>query len=110
MPVQMPPVLTAGDLARFSGLVRQSSGLEVPDVRRTDLELAVAQALAATGLADTEALYTLLEQERGRPALETMVEAMTIGETYFFRNRPQFEALTARILPELIERRRASRQ
>jgi chemotaxis protein methyltransferase CheR len=110
MSVALPPPLSSIDQARFGNLVRSASGIEVPPVRRAELELAVGQALAATGSADTEALFLLLKDERGRPALDTMVEALTIGETHFFRNRPQFDALADHILPELIERRRGARQ
>jgi chemotaxis protein methyltransferase CheR len=110
MPVLMPPALPPSDQARFTELVRNASGIEVPAVRRAELDQAVAQSLASTGAADTDALYQLLAEERGRPALEALVESLTIGETHFFRNRPQFDALAGRILPALIERRRATRQ
>ena len=105
-----PAPLRPADLARFGDLLRSASGLEVPEVRQPELEHAVQQALADTASTDTDALYHLLGEERGRPALDALVEALTIGETHFFRNRPQFEALTAHILPELIERRRGARQ
>src|SRR5258708_7520586 len=110
MPVAAPSPLSSIDQARFGNLVRSPRGVEVPPVRRVERELAVDQALPATGSADTDVLLQLLKDERGRPALETMVEALTIGETHFFRNRPQFEALANHILPELIGRRRATRQ
>jgi len=110
MPIALSSPLSEIDQARFGNLVRSASGIEVPPVRRAELELAVSQALVATGAPDPEALLDLLKDERGRPALDTMVEALTIGETHFFRNRPQFEALQNHILPELIARRRAARQ
>ncbi|MGQ0601621.1 MAG: CheR family methyltransferase [Anaerolineales bacterium] len=104
------PSLTEADYVRFSELVRQASGLEVPETRRFDLAQAIAQALTETAAPDTHTLYQFLNKERGRPALETLIEALTIGETHFFRNRPQFEALTKHILPDLIERRRDVRR
>ncbi len=105
-----PPGLTPADQARFSALVRSASGIEVPEARQAELEQALHQAQAAIGAPDREALYQHLAGANGRAALEALVEALTIGETHFFRNRPQFEALANHILPELIERRRASRQ
>ena len=86
------------------------SGLELPEARRPDLQRAVNRALVATGLADADALYRHLRDRAGRPALEAFVGDLTIGETHFFRNRPQFRALERHILPELIERRRDSRR
>jgi chemotaxis protein methyltransferase CheR len=42
--------------------------------------------------------------------LAALIEALTIGETHFFRNQPQFQALTETILPGLIAARRAERR
>src|SRR5262245_26162029 len=102
--------LSEADYVRFSDLVRRASGLEMLEARRSDLTQAVAQSLLQTASPDLDALYQLLSEERGRPALETLIGALTIGETHFFRNRPQFEALTRDILPDLIERRRTVRR
>src|SRR5579859_3612488 len=34
-----------------------------------------------------------------------LIRSVTIGETYFFRNKPHFDLLRERVLPALIERR-----
>lgn len=38
-----------------------------------------------------------------KEALQNLVNHLTVGESYFFRNRPHFDAVRNRILPELIE-------
>ena len=38
MPVLLAPALSSADQARFTDLVRKASGIEVPDVRRAELE------------------------------------------------------------------------
>ncbi len=43
----------------------------------------------------------------GGAELRYLVGQLTVGETHFFRNRPQFEALRRHILPELIKKRRS---
>ncbi len=42
--------------------------------------------------------------------LRSLVGRLTVGETYFFRNRSQFALLRDHLLPELIQRRRGRRQ
>jgi chemotaxis protein methyltransferase CheR len=107
------PHLTDADYLRFRDLARQQTGLEFGDVRRPDLERAVFNTLCQVGLPDTEALFHLLtDSPNGRTglALDVLVSGLTIGETHFFRNRPQFEALERHILPDLIARRRDTRR
>ena len=97
-------------LDRLQDLVREVSGLELPATRRPDLQRAVNRSLAATGLADADALHRHLRTPAAREVLEAFVADLTVGETHFFRNRPQFEALERHILPELIDRRRGPRR
>lgn len=38
----------------------------------------------------------------GKILLQKIIDDVTIGETYFFRNEPQLEMLVKHVLPELI--------
>lgn len=98
------------DFLRFRELVLQEIGLVVPDVRRRDLERAVGNSLSDAGLNDVDQLYELLTTGEDRRRLEAFVGELTVGETYFFRNRPQFDALERDILPALIAARSESRR
>ena len=104
-----PGIELADDLfLQYASLVREKSGLEVTPARRSDLERAVADLTARSALASPDQLYQLLGGQAGDPVLlDDLITRLTVGETHFFRNRPQFEALQNVILPELIEKRRA---
>ena len=92
--------MTAGhDLRRFQALLAEVSGLELPEARRADLQRAVSRALAATGQDGPDALYRHLREPAGRQALDAFVSDLTIGETHFFRNRPQFRRWSATSCP-----------
>jgi len=97
--------LSHTDVSRFRDLVRDASGMELPEFRRAELGRAIARTLDRTGLAGPSALYQHLRGPDARVDLEAFVAELTIGETYFFRHRAQFAALEETILPELIERR-----
>ncbi|MDQ1301851.1 MAG: chemotaxis protein methyltransferase CheR, partial [Chloroflexota bacterium] len=103
--------LTEADFQRFSDLLRTRSGMEFSGQRRADLERAIERALSDLQLSAPELLYERLTAGAGAPAaLEAFIASLTVPETYFFRNQPQFAALEQRILPELIERRRDVRR
>jgi chemotaxis protein methyltransferase CheR len=103
-------VLSRADLDRFRHLVRETCGLLIPEARRGDLERVIAQTLVGSELQSVADLYMHLKQRTGRRTLEAFLGALTVGETHFFRNRPQFEALEYHLLPELIEKRRSTRR
>jgi chemotaxis protein methyltransferase CheR len=93
--------------ARFRDLLRERCGLDYPERKRADLAHGLRQTLAASKHPDLAALYE--DAAAGGPGWEAIVAHLTVGETYFFRNAPQFEALRQHILPELIQRRQATR-
>src|SRR5438128_7053742 len=102
----MPP----SALERLSELVEARAGLYFAGSRRTELTSKAAQAFAQSGCATWEAYLTLLCTTSGRPLFEQLVEGLTVGETYFFRHRPYFDVLEREVLPQLIAKRRATRQ
>jgi chemotaxis protein methyltransferase CheR len=91
----------SGDLGRFRELLRTRFGISVPDSRLADLERAVGDAARVPGAAPLDELLA------GRPGapLDALVAGLNLGETYFFRDAAQVQALEQRILPELIRRR-----
>lgn len=103
--------LSPADLARFRGLIHDRSGLDFPPSRQADLEQVLGHTLRRSGLRDADALFALLtDGARAEPILQATIASLTVGETYFFRHQPQFHALERHILPELIARRRPTRQ
>lgn len=71
----------------------------------------VGKRLRATGLSDSSAYLNLLDDPISGPAEWGKLEAeITIGETFFFRYAEQFTALRETILPEIIERKAATRR
>lgn len=91
---------------RFRALVRERTGMTISRSRATYLERALARALSTTGVADVKTLNDLLSATRGDDALlVTLLAALNVSETHFFRNAPQIEVLEQRVLPDLIQRR-----
>jgi chemotaxis protein methyltransferase CheR len=101
---------------RFRNLILERSGLYFPEKKKMDLEIGLAKALseANIGLAEPynlEQYYRLLQDKHhpvGRAEMERLVNALTVGETHFFRNEAQFDALYTEVLPALIAHKRAA--
>jgi chemotaxis protein methyltransferase CheR len=108
-----------GDYLRFRDLVLERSGLHFPEKKRVDLEIGLdkawqtipAPAVKQMRLLDLETYYRFLKEgvtALARAEMERLINLLTIGETHFFRDSAQFEALATRILPQLIACKRAA--
>ncbi|MBN1287923.1 MAG: tetratricopeptide repeat protein [Anaerolineae bacterium] len=95
------------DYERFRGLLLERSGLHFPDNKRRDLDLGLRNAMNDAGIDDLDVYYRRLAGGTTTdPTWESLIQYLTIGETYFFRNAAHFDALRNHILPELIAERR----
>ncbi|MBV6341968.1 CheR family methyltransferase [Candidatus Magnetobacterium casense] len=92
-------------LEHFKQLIALRIGLQVEDMRL--LEKTIAARIHSLGLANLHQYYNLLEPDSRQSAGEWqhLVESLTTGESYFFRDRGQFEILRTHIFPELIRRK-----
>jgi chemotaxis protein methyltransferase CheR len=96
---------------RVSEFIAQHTGLDFPRERRSDLQRGLAAAAMEFGLPDAAGCADwLLSAPLARSQLQVLASHLTIGETYFFRERKTFDALADQVLPELIHRRRGREQ
>lgn len=103
--------LDDGLLQRFAQLANALTGMVFGESRLPDLARAVRESTWQAGVASCTHFYDLLAGASSEhPAARTFISHLTIGETHFFRNQPQFAALAHEILPEIIERRRSERR
>jgi chemotaxis protein methyltransferase CheR len=76
-----------------------------------DLAGHLAGRLAQLGLPDCATYLGLLcDGARGEAELDTLIQALTIGETFFFRHRELFDALRDVVLPDVLARNRETQK
>jgi chemotaxis protein methyltransferase CheR len=104
------PLLVNNDFLRFGRIVEERSGLNFAESRRPEFEQGLRQAFAASTCPSLDSYYRLLQDpQAGALEMARLVNALTVGETHFFRDAGQFDALFHQVLPRLIERRRPIR-
>ncbi len=97
--------------SELSGLIARTMGLHFPPARLDDLQRGLDGAASELGFDDTGAcVRQLLGATPDKTQLLALASHLTIGETYFFRDRPMLDALAQTILPELIASRRGRTQ
>lgn len=94
----------------FCAYLRRTSGLVLGADKRYLVESRVMPVMQRAGLSEFGDLVRALEQGRMPSLAEEVVQAMTINETYFFRDKFPFEILRQNILPRLIIARAAQKK
>lgn len=90
------------ELIRF---IMQRVGVQLNENQIKELERAVLRLLPSYRNL-LHFLAVLTRESWDTPVWRELLQIITIGETYFFRNQDQFNALRSDVLPALIEKRR----
>jgi len=85
-------VISADEFAAFQSVLMRRSGLNIPERRQTEFGRAVWSRVRALLKPTLDSYRRLIDSEAGEPELKKLVLLLTVGETYFFRNRNHFEA------------------
>ncbi|MBI4378297.1 MAG: tetratricopeptide repeat protein [Nitrospinae bacterium] len=90
-------------LSEISKIITSLTGLHFSESRLCDLERGIVSAAHDLDFTDTENFIEWLKSSRlTRRHIEILAGHLTIGETYFFREKEAFDVLETAILPELI--------
>lgn len=104
------PRMKHSDYGRFNRLLLERCGMYFSESRQAELASGVKQAFAASMCTNLDDYYRLLlDPKAGAVDMDRLINAVTVSETHFFRNQPQFDALYHHVLPELIRRRQSMR-
>jgi len=92
----------------FRNLIHQECGLYFSDNKKVFLSSRIAKRVAARSLPSFYRYYRYLEEAADRRAeLLLLLDLLTINETSFFRNLPQFRLLADVVVPDLLKARPA---
>ena len=97
------------DFSLFQELLKEASGLHFEEARAQSLQLALCQRLEHRGHGSYREYYHFLKfHPEGRLEMQELINRVTVGETFFFRNKPQFDVLMKSVLPEITRRKKDS--
>lgn len=91
--------MTDQELVAFRKAVNDLTGIQLDDSKKYLLETRLQELLETLGCKD---YGQILQRARSDPAVERqLVDAISIKETFFFRDRKYFDLLKFKLLPEL---------
>lgn len=96
---------------QISGLVAERIGLHFPAERRGDLKRGLTAAASDFEFDNVEScLHWLSSSPLTKNQIEVLASHLTVGETYFFREKRSLEIVEQSILPDLIKSRSNDRR
>lgn len=104
------PTIPAAFLERLEQIIEKSIGFRFTGARRQELIHKAERAFRASKSNSWEEYLARLQAPQDDGAQRQLTEALTIGETYFFRQPAAFEAIEHEILPQLLAQRQLTRQ
>ena len=100
--------LQADELRVLAQYIYALCGVHLDETKGYLLESRLASLLAATVCGSFSELYLKARADPTQALPRKIVDAVTTGETSFFRDAAPFELLQHKLLPELIDRRKKS--
>lgn len=100
-----PRTIHDEDFRKFREFFYRKTGILFEDGKRYFVDKRLLDRMAATGSESFRAYFTMLRFEASGEELQTLINTMTVNETYFFREEYQFECLVNSMLEELVTRR-----
>jgi chemotaxis protein methyltransferase CheR len=102
------PKMDDATFKKFRDFIYEQCGISFTENKKYLLEGRIAKRLEAHSLTTYDEYFRLITStQQQRDELPSLFETVTINETYFFRNPPQFEALEQVIIPEVLNAKQA---
>lgn len=99
-------IMTTDEFNLFRNLIHNESGIFIKESRKDFLRARIEKRLREQNIGSYFRYYKHVTDYKNRKELFNLLESVTINETYFFRNMPQFEILKKKVLLDLLERKR----
>ncbi|MGI9042714.1 MAG: CheR family methyltransferase [Gemmatimonadaceae bacterium] len=89
---------TRSEFRRVADIVHEVAGISFPANRRASAESGMRRVMARLGIAEPVGLE--IGVTRGGDVLDALLDDLTIGESYFFREPAQFRFIADEVIPQ----------
>ncbi|GAB0148130.1 protein-glutamate O-methyltransferase CheR [Marichromatium sp. PS1] len=97
------------DFRKFREFFYRKTGMLFEDSKRYFVDKRLLERMDATDSESFRAYFTMVRFQASGEELQTLINAMTVNETYFFREEYQFRCLVDSMLEEIVTHTRQQR-
>ena len=95
------------DFLKFRDFFYRKTGIHFDESKRYFVDKRLVERIEATGAENFRSYFVNLRFESGTSELQNLVNAMTVNETYFFREAYQFDCMVKDLLGDITKRKRS---
>jgi chemotaxis protein methyltransferase CheR len=96
-----PSVMSDEEYAKFCEFFYRKTGMQFQENKKYYVERRVADRITKTNSQSFREYFNLVRFQLSGTEMQSLVNSMTVNETYFFREDYQFTSLVSGILPEI---------
>jgi chemotaxis protein methyltransferase CheR len=96
------PVITDTDFDRFRDFFHGRTGIRFGDTKRYFVDRRLQACIAQAGETTFAGWFSSLRLGRDPALLQSLINELTVNETYFLREDYQFDCLTTAVLPKVL--------
>jgi chemotaxis protein methyltransferase CheR len=97
--------ISEDDFQKFREFFYRKTGIQFDGSKRYFVDKRLVERIEATDSGSFRSYFVMLRFEASGNELQTLVNLMTVNETYFFREEYQFQCLVNSILAEITQRK-----
>ena len=94
------------DFRKFREYFYRKTGIQFEDSKRYFVDKRLIERIEASGTGNFRNYFIMLRFQASEEELQTLTNAMTVNETYFFREEYQFKCLVGPMLDEITAKKR----
>jgi len=98
--------ITEADFEKFREFFYRKTGIQFDSTKRYFVDKRLMERIEATGSENFRNYFVKLRFETNGEEMQALVNAMTVNETYFFREAYQFDCLVNSMLDDIIKKRK----
>lgn len=95
------PTLNDAELGLFQDVFYRRTGIVFASAKRYFVERRLVERMRVSNEKSVRTYLQLLKRPEGDAEMQQLINAMTVNETYFYRETYQFDCLRRSLLPEL---------
>lgn len=102
--------LTSKEFLAMQQFIEDKCGIRIDKEKSYLIESKLSFLLAETGLSSFEELYLKISNEQDEDIIESIIDAITINETFWFRDKTPWYVLETILMPDYINELRSGKR